>query len=87
MNKRKKIKLFQYHFAYIDEDFLYEFYHKTHIINITSFIKKSAYEDFGIMINEKNDIVYLEKELHQHYYKDKSEWLREKMRIALQNIE
>lgn len=85
MNKRKKIKLFQQHFAYIDEEFLYEFYHKTHIINISSFIKRYAFKDFGIMLDNIDDISYLEEQLNNYFYKDKTEWLREKMRLAIQD--
>lgn len=77
---RKKIKLFQEHFANVEADFLHDFEYITGIINIISFIKESCYEDFGIYLNSKEDLKEFETMLNKYYYKDKSEWMREKMR-------
>lgn len=76
----KKIKLFQKHFANIDEKMLHEFHVKTGIINIISFIKQSAYKDFEIYLNHESDMIIFEMTLKDNFYKDKSEWLREKIR-------
>jgi len=83
MNERIKIKLFQKHFANVDADFLHTFSHQTGIINIISFIKKSCYDDFGFYLENKEDLVTLDEYLKHRFYKDKSEWLREKMRDEL----
>lgn len=48
-----------------------------------SFIKRCAYEDFDIMLDNIDDISYLEEQLDNYFYKDKTEWLREKMRLAI----
>ena len=76
----KKIKLFQKHFANIDEHMLQEFHIRTGIINIISFIKQSAYNDFDIYLDSEGDMIEFEKKLKEDFYKDKSEWLREKIR-------
>lgn len=76
----KKIKLFQRHFANIEECMLQEFHIRTGIINIISFIKQSAYNDFEIYLSHESDMIDFEKALKENFYKDKSEWLREKMR-------
>lgn len=76
----KKIKLFQKHFANIDEYMLHEFHIRTGNINIISFIKQSAYNDFEIYLSHESDMIDLEKKLKDNFYKDKSEWLREKIR-------
>lgn len=83
MNERYKIKLFQQHFAYIDSNLLREFQYKTGIINIISFIKESAYHDFDIYLENEKSLKTFEKALKKYYYKDKSEWLREKIRNRL----
>ena len=79
----KKIKIFQKHFANIDDRLLYEFHHKTGIINIISFIKKSVFLDFEIYLTSEKDLETLDKYLADNFYKDKSEWLREKMRLEI----
>lgn len=76
----KKIKLFQKHFANIDEHMLHEFHMRTGNINIISFIKQSIYNDFDIYLDSEGDMIEFEKKLKEHFYKDKSEWLREKIR-------
>ena len=76
----KKIKLFQRHFANIEECMLQEFHIRTGIINIISFIKQSAYNDFEIYLSHESDMIDFEKALKENFYKDKSEWLREKIR-------
>ncbi|OUQ13880.1 hypothetical protein B5E87_04700 [Massilimicrobiota sp. An142] len=81
----KKIKLFQRHFANIEECMLQEFHIRTGIINIISFIKQSAYNDFEIYLSHESDMIDFEKALKENFYKDKSEWLREKIRDEIKN--
>lgn len=78
--------MFQVHFAWIDTEFLYNFEHTTGIISIIQFIKESSYKEFKIYLNEKSDIDVLDYELKQSGYKNKSEWLREKMRNEIKFI-
>lgn len=80
MAARKKIKLFQEHFAYLDSDFLLTFEHMTRTINIISFIREQVFLDFGFYLESREDLEKLDKMIERNYYKDKSEWLREKMR-------
>ena len=82
----KKIKLFQKHFANIDEHMLQEFHIRTGIINIISFIKQSAYTDFEIYLSHESDMIDFEKALKENFYKDKSEWLREKIRDEIRKF-
>ena len=70
----KKIKLFQKHFANIDEHMLQEFHIRTGIINIISFIKQSAYNDFEIYLRHESDMIDFEKALKENFYKDKPGW-------------
>ena len=49
-------------------------------INIISFIKQSIYNDFDIYLDSEGDMIEFEKKLKEDFYKDKSEWLREKIR-------
>lgn len=83
MKPRKKIKLFQQHFAYIDEEFLFNFEQQTGTINLSSFIKQCAYEDFQIYLTNKESLADFEYILHKSDYKNKTEWLRAKMREAM----
>ena len=78
--ERKKIKIFQKHFAWINTNFLYKFEDETGIISIIPFARESVYTDFGFYLNTKADISYLESILKVHNYKNKAEWLCEKMR-------
>lgn len=83
MNQRKKIKICQCHFANIDAEQLCKFEQKTGIINIISFIKKNAYDDFGMHLTDKDSLETFDVLLKEAMYKDKTEWLREKMRNEL----
>lgn len=85
MAERKKIKLFQEHFAYLDADFIRAFENRTSIINIISFIKEQVYLDFGFYLECKEDVEKLDIVLEENFYKDKTEWLREKMRNRMKN--
>lgn len=87
MADRKKIKLFQEHFAYLDSDFLLTFEKMTSTINIISFIKEQVYLDFGFYLESVEDLKKLDKMLEKNYYKDKSEWLREKMRDKMKSMD
>lgn len=83
MTERKKINMFQEHFANIEASFLWHFEQETRIINIIQFIKESAYKDFGIYLYTKEDMLIFEDFLSTFFYKNKTEWLREKMRQKL----
>lgn len=71
------------HFANIDIEFLYEFERLTGIINIITFIKATVYQDYLLYLNGIEDIKELDLLLKKYHYKDKSEWLREKMRMEM----
>lgn len=83
MADRKKITLYHKHFANIDTDFLYYFEQNTGIINMNTFIRESVYIDFYLYLEDAEDLKNLDILLIKNHYKDKTEWLREKMRNAL----
>jgi len=76
----KKIKIFQQPFANIDDDFFKKFTLLTGEINIISFIKKSAFEDFDLYLNTSESLDKFDYYLEDNFYKNRSEWLKEKMR-------
>lgn len=78
--KKVKIKLYQSHFANISSDLMREFNSYAKVVNFTSFIKESFYNQFGFLIKIAEDIETVDKIVASYYYQDKSEWLREIMR-------
>lgn len=77
---RIKIKVNQCHFAYINSDLLKAFNAYAGVINMTSFIKESFYNEFGFLIRNAEDIETVDVILKDNFYTDKAEWLREIMR-------
>ena len=75
-----KIKIFQQSFANIDDDFLKLFHEITDEISIIIFIKKSVFKDYGFYLESIEDIEKLDECVNHDFYKNKSEWLKEKMR-------
>ena len=82
--EKKKIKLFEVHFAWVNESLLQRFVETTGIVRRTNWIKECAKEDFGIDLQSVDDIPKLELLIRSRFYEDKGEWLREKMRKAIQ---
>jgi len=82
--EKKKIKLFEVHFAWVNDSLLKRFTETTGIKRRTEWIKECAKEDFDIVLDSPDDIPRLELVIRSHYYEDKGEWLREKMRKAIQ---
>jgi hypothetical protein len=84
MGKTKnKVILYGRHFAYIDSDFMESFLRFCKVSNFASWLRKQAKRDFDLEISDENSISQLDKLVAQHYYSDKTEWLREKMRLEM----
>lgn len=86
-SKKIKIKIFNTHFAWIYEYLLNTFDHKTGIKNRTEWIYRCAKEDFNFTFLSKEDIERFDIVVRLNNYIDKTDWLREKMRLAIKNTE
>lgn len=78
--KKMKIKLFETHFAWVNESLLQTFTEKTGIKRRSQWIKDVVKEDFGITLSSPSDIPKLDMIVRSQFYEDKGEWLRERMR-------
>lgn len=79
----KKIIMYQRAIAYIDDDLMFAFDNAGKVINFSAWIRQQAHLDFNLTINGATDIDLLDQCVVARFYKDKSEWLREKMRIHI----
>lgn len=86
-SKKVKIKIFNTHFAWIHEYLLNTFDRKTGIKNRTEWIFTCARADFDFFFKSKEDIERFDIVVRLNNYLDKTDWLREKMRLAIKNVE
>lgn len=83
---RKKINLYNKHFAYINDELYEEFITETGITDIIEYIKQKGEQEFGIEILTINDVERLINDIKKMpFYKNSSEWLRIKMHEDLNN--
>lgn len=80
---RIKIIMYRSHLAYIDPVLMAAFDHHCAVVNFSAWIRQQAQQDFGLVITNKEDLLALDEAVTEHYYSDKTEWLREKMRSAI----
>lgn len=81
--ERVKITMYRTHLAYIDRPFLQAFDQHCQVVNFAAWIRQQAEEDFGLVMTNADDLMQLSALVTARYYSDKTEWLRDKMRIAL----
>lgn len=81
--KKTKISMYQTHVAYIDRDLIQAFDELVAVPNFSAWIRKQAKEDFDLVITSRYELSLLDEVVREHYYTDKTEWLREKMRNAI----
>ena len=81
-----KVKIKQVHFAYIDSHLMNEFNIYGQVVNLTSFILESFYEQFHFRIIDKSDIERVDEIVKENFYQDKAEWLREIMRNRIRDM-
>lgn len=81
--RRKKILLFNQHFAYINRRFYEQFLDELKITDFTGYIKSCAKKQFGIILSNIDDVKDLNEEIGAYNYDSTSDWLREKMRGTL----
>lgn len=86
MNK-KKIIIYGKHFAEIDQNFYLHFIKMTDIKNFNGWIREQVLIDFHINIKSSTDIEKIDELLLKNYYHNKREWLTEKMRNKMKQIE
>lgn len=71
------------HVAYIDKNLIGEFDNKCPVPNFSAWIREQAKQDFGLTITSEYGLSLLDEKVREHFYLDKTEWLREKMRNAI----
>lgn len=81
-----KVKIKQVHFAYIDSSLMNEFNAYAKVVNLTTFILESFYEQFHFQILDKDDIDKVDEIVKGNFYQDKAEWLREIMRNRIRDM-
>lgn len=79
----KKINLYNKHFAHISKTLFQRLEDKKGKIDISSYIKKKAKNDFGITIKSIEDVDRLSEIIEDNFYANTSEWLKEKIRNDL----
>ncbi len=79
----KKILMYKRSIANLDDDLVRHFDHHCKVINFSAWIREQAFKDFGLRIMRGEDIDELDEMVVRHLYRDKSEWLREKMRNSI----
>jgi hypothetical protein len=79
-----KIIIYGKHFAWIDRELLNKF--DINVDNRTLWIKEEILNDFSISIDNRDSIDMLDMTLKEKGYKNKSEWLRERIRIYLKQL-
>lgn len=69
--------------ADIDTSLMREFDRICQVVNFAAWIREKAFEDFRIMLTSSEAVSKLDEIVVKNYYRDKAEWLREKMRNAI----
>lgn len=83
--ERKKIIIFEQHFAYISNELYELFMQKSKVKDMTDFIKNEAYKDFDIVLKDFKDLKKLKELIKENQsYNSPADWLRDKIRDHLQ---
>lgn len=78
-----KIIMFGRSIADIDKSLMQDFDITCQVVNFAAWIREKAYEDFGLRLVSSEAINRLDEIVVENHYRDKAEWLREKMREAI----
>lgn len=78
-----KVKILGSHFAWILPNMWNDLGKKVGLRNRTTWLLKKCEEEFGIYLETNDDVSKLEAILYENYYKDKADWLRDKIREEL----
>lgn len=76
----KKLIMYQKAIAYLEDEMMYEFDKNCGVVNFAAWVRQKAKEDFDLEITSADDIEKLSAVCQSNWYKDKSEWLRNKIR-------
>lgn len=89
--EKKKIVIYNKHFARIDEEVLIKL--EEHLdsisdstgekISIIDWIKEECEDHLGCSLSSKEDIETISKVVKENHYLSKAEWLRERIRITI----
>ena len=85
-NKKIRIRLYGEHLGYISNDLYSNFLRITSTLDYSSWVKKTAFSDFGLYLTSKDSILDLKDLVKENYFEDISDWLREKMRVEINKI-
>lgn len=83
MSERIRIRLLGLHLAYIDKGLVRKFESTCKVINLNSWIREQAYNDFKIKFYSEDSLDDFKNILEKNYYDGIGDWLREKMRLAI----
>ena len=72
--------MYQKAIAYLEDEMMYMFDKWCGVVNFAAWVRQKAKEDFDLEITSAVDIEKLDAICQMHWYKDKSEWLRNKIR-------
>lgn len=81
----KKIIMYQKSIVNLDDKLVACFDYCCPVLNFSAWIREQAYNQFGIMVHDSSGIIKLDEVVQYHLYRDKSEWIREKMRNSIGN--
>lgn len=82
--ERKKIMIFEKHFAYVSNELYELFMQKSKVKDMTDFIKKECYKDFDIVLEDLDDLLELKESIKENQlYNSPSDWLRDKIRETM----
>lgn len=82
-DNEKKVTICGCHFAYVYHEMWDKLGKKVGLRKRTDWLIEKCKDQFNLKLETKEDIGKLEIILNEHYYKDKADWLREKIRDEL----
>lgn len=85
--KKIKIKMFDKHLCNISKKFLRSFDIECRVINFSAWIREQAYIDFKINLLNAEDLLDFNEILEENNYENVADWLREKMRARIKEVE
>lgn len=86
-NRKIRIRLYGQHLGYINNNLYAYFLRNCNVLDYSSWIKKKTHAEFNLYIDSKESIDKLKEIVLRNHYEDVADWLREKMREDMRNVE